>query len=118
MYPNKSIQVECFRLPGSWYFRFRARCVSCNGMYRVSALGGLRGADGGVIDVELCIPLAPPLVPIPLVGGGDTIAVEFIGHKNARCSSHPTSDMMLAFRKYGVTSRKNFTATKRKPNEK
>ena len=32
------------------------------------------------------------------------------GHKNARCNSHPTSDMMLAFRKYGVTSLKNLTA--------
>lgn len=80
-------------------------------MYLVSARGGLRGADGGVIDVELCKPL-PPLLPIPLVGG-DTMAVEFMGHRNARCSSHPTSEMMLAFRKYGVTSRRNFTATKR-----
>lgn len=31
------------------------------------------------------------------------------GHKNARCNSQPTSDIMLAFRKYGVTSLKNFT---------
>lgn len=31
------------------------------------------------------------------------------GHKKARCNSHPTSDIMLAFRKYGVTSRKNLT---------
>lgn len=81
----------------------------------MSALGGLRGADGGVIDAELCKPLPPfrPLVGGGGGGGGETMAVEFIGHKNARCNSHPTSDMMLAFRKYGVTSRKNFTATKR-----
>lgn len=79
----------------------------------MSARGGLRGADGGVIDVVLlCRPFVPPLVPIPLVGG-ETTAVEFIGHKNARCNSQPTSDMMLALRKYGVTSRKNFTETKR-----
>lgn len=31
--------------------------------------------------------------------------------RNPRCSSHPTSDMMLAFRKYGVTSLRYFTAT-------
>lgn len=31
------------------------------------------------------------------------------GQRNARCSSQPTSDMMLALRKYGVTSRRNFT---------
>lgn len=76
--------------PGSWYFKFRAKCVNCNGMYLVSALGGLRGAGGD--DVE----------PGPR------------GHRNALCNSHPTSDIMLALRKYGVTSRRNFTGNRKK----
>lgn len=71
--------------PGSMYFRFLARCVSCNGIYLVSALGGLFGA------------------------GGDVGAPGPKGHKNARCNSHPTSDIILAFLKYGVTSFRNFT---------
>lgn len=68
-------------------------------MYRVSALGGLFGADGGDIDADDV--LKPFGCTIPDVVDN--------GHKNARCSSHPTSDIMLAFRKYGVTSRKNLT---------
>lgn len=79
-------------LPGSWCFKFLAKCVSCNGIYRVSARGGLLGA------------------------GGDDDAPGPNGHKNARCNSHPTSDIMLALRKYGVTSRRNFT--EKKKNEK
>lgn len=78
-------------LPGSWYFKFLAKCVNCNGIYLVSALGGLRGAGGDV-------------APGPR------------GHKKARCNSHPTSDIMLALRKYGVTSRRNLT--ERKKNKK
>lgn len=31
--------------------------------------------------------------------------------RNARCNSQPTSDIMLALRKYGVTSRKNLTVS-------
>lgn len=76
--------------PGSWYFKFRAKCVNCNGIYLVSALGGLRGAGGD--DVE----------PGPR------------GQRNALCNSHPTSDIMLALRKYGVTSRRNFTENRNK----
>lgn len=53
----------------------------------MSARGGLRGAGG-----EALLPPGPR------------------GHRKGRCSSHPTSrQMMLAFLKYGVTSRKNFT---------
>lgn len=59
-------------------------------MYRVSARGGLRGA------------------------GGEADAPGPIGHRKARCNSHPTSDMMLALRKYGVTSRRNFTVIRKK----
>lgn len=44
--------------------------------------------------------------------GGDADTPGPNGHKNARCNSQPTSDIMLAFRKYGVTSRKNFTKNK------
>jgi hypothetical protein len=54
-------------------------------MYLVSALGGLFGADGG----------EDAFVPS--------------GHRNALCSSQPTSDIMLALRKYGVTSLRNLT---------
>lgn len=59
----------------------------------MSARGGLFGADGGEV-----------------VDGAELIedAIDN-GQRNARCNSHPTSDMMLAFRKYGVTSRRNFT---------
>ena len=56
----------------------------------MSALGGLRGA------------------------GGDELAPGPRGHKKALCNSHPTSLIMLAFRKYGVTSRKNFTTKEQK----
>lgn len=56
----------------------------------MSALGGLRGAGGD--DVE----------PGPR------------GQRNALCNSHPTSDIMLALRKYGVTSRRNFTENRNK----
>lgn len=59
-------------------------------MYRVSARGGLRGA------------------------GGEADAPGPIGHRKARCNSQPTSDMMLALRKYGVTSRRNFTVIRKK----
>lgn len=83
--------------PGSKYFKLRAKCVNCNGMYRVSARGGLRGAGGDADD-------EPGVAPGPN------------GHKNARCNSHPTSDIILAFRKYGVTSRKNLTEMRQKKN--
>lgn len=77
-------------LPGSWYFKFLAKCVNCNGIYLVSALGGLRGAGG--VDVA----------PGPS------------GHKKALCNSQPTSDIILALRKYGVTSRRNLTEINKK----
>lgn len=77
-------------LPGSWCLRFLAKCVNCNGIYLVSARGGLFGA------------------------GGDDDAPGPNGHKNALCNSQPTSDIILAFRKYGVTSRKNLTETYKK----
>lgn len=91
-------------VPGSWYLRFRAKCVSCNGIYRVSARGGLFGADGGDTDFDDVLSMFEPFGLI-IVDAVDK------GHKKARCNSHPTSDIMLAFRKYGVTSRKNLTAT-------
>lgn len=69
-------------------------------MYLVSALGGLLSTDGGDMDVDDEIKTQPLLL---------VTDAELIGHKNARCSSQPTSDIMLAFRKYGVTSRRNFT---------
>lgn len=59
----------------------------------MSARGGLRGA------------------------GGDVGAPGPRGHKKALCSSHPTSEIMLALRKYGVTSRRNFTVERRKMGE-
>lgn len=84
-------------------------------MYRVSARGGLRGADGGdngALDDDgkqfPPIPLGPP-IPLALL-----LPNVFNGHKNGRCNSQPTSDIMLALRKYGVTSRKNFTEMKKK----
>lgn len=77
--------------PGSWYFKFRAKCVNCNGIYLVSALGGLRGA-----------------------GGDDVVPPGPRRQRNALCNSHPTSDIMLALRKYGVTSRRNFTESRNK----
>lgn len=55
----------------------------------MSARGGLRGAAAGGEDA-----------PGPS------------GHRKARCSSQPTSEMMLAFRKYGVTSRRNLTGNR------
>lgn len=64
-----------FYLPGSMYFKFLAKCVNCNGMYRVSALGVVFGA------------------------GGDAGTPGPSGHKNARCNSQPTSEIMLAFLK-------------------
>lgn len=83
--PPPQLNVVIY-LPGSGCLRFRAKCVSCRGMYRVSARGGLRGAGGEA------------LLPTPS------------GQRKARCSSQPTSrQMMLAFLKYGVTSRKNLT---------
>lgn len=66
----------------------------------MSALGGLFGADGGVTDFDDVLSI---LEPFGLING----------HRNARCNSHPTSDMMLAFRKYGVTSLRNFTGKKK-----
>lgn len=75
-------------------------------MYRVSALGGLFGADGGDTDFDDVLSMFEPfgLIIVDVVDNG---------HKKARCNSHPTSDIMLAFRKYGVTSRKNLTAEQR-----
>lgn len=63
----------------------------------MSARGGLFGAEGGDTDFDDVLSIFEPFGLIS-------------GHKNARCNSHPTSDMMLAFRKYGVTSLKNLTA--------
>jgi len=57
------------------YLRFLARCVSCSGIYRVSARGVVFGAGGEVGT------------PGPS------------GQRKARWSSQPTSEMMLAFRK-------------------
>lgn len=58
----------------------------------MSVRGGLRGGAGG-----------EALLPGPS------------GQRKARCSSQPTSrQIMLAFLKYGVTSRKNFTAKSNK----
>lgn len=43
--------------------------------------------------------------------GGEALLPGPSGQRKARCSSQPTSkQIMLAFLKYGVTSRKNFTA--------
>lgn len=62
----------------------------------MSARGGLRGAGG-----EALLPPGPR------------------GHRKGRCSSHPTSrQMMLAFLKYGVTSRKNFTVESKQEHER
>lgn len=70
-------------------------------MQRVSALGGLFGAAaGGDIDAD-----EPTIFdPFGLLGAK-------VFDRNARCSSQPTSDIMLALRKYGVTSRKNLTVS-------
>lgn len=70
----------------------------------MSARGGLFGADGGDTDFDDVLSMFEPFGLI-IVDAVDK------GHKKARCNSHPTSDIMLAFRKYGVTSRKNLTAT-------
>lgn len=68
----------------------------------MSARGGLFGADGGDSDFDDVLIIFEPFGLI-IVDADDN------GHKKARCSSHPTSEIMLAFRKYGVTSRKNLT---------
>lgn len=68
----------------------------------MSARGGLFGADGGDNDFDDVLNMFEPFGLI-IVDAADN------GHKKARCNSHPTSDIMLAFRKYGVTSRKNLT---------
>lgn len=91
---TKRKSIEKKSLPGSWYFKFLAKCVNCNGIYLVSALGGLRGA------------------------GGDDVAPGPSGHKKARCNSQPTSDIILALRKYGVTSRRNLTEKNKKKKKK
>lgn len=73
----------------------------------MSARGGLfgAGADGGDIVFDDVLIIFEPLGLI-IDDAVDN------GHKKARCNSHPTSDMMLALRKYGVTSRKNLTVMK------
>lgn len=68
----------------------------------MSARGGLFGADGGDIDFDDVLSMFEPFGLI-IADALDK------GHKKARCNSQPTSDIMLAFRKYGVTSRKNLT---------
>lgn len=71
----------------------------------MSARGGLFGADGGDIVFDDVLIIFEPFGLI-IADAVDN------GHKKARCSSQPTSDIMLAFRKYGVTSRKNLTKIK------
>lgn len=102
---EKKFSNFVWNVPWSWYLRFRAKCVNCNGMYRVSARGGLFGADGGDMDFDDVLSMVEPF-------GLIIVDVDDNGHKKARCNSHPTSDIMLAFLKYGVTSRKNLTANK------
>lgn len=66
----------------------------------MSARGGFFGTDGGDIDVDDEFKAPFGLIIVDTVDNGQ---------RNALCSSHPTSDIILAFRKYGVTSRKNLT---------